>query len=138
MMPAAGESPAMVTVPPVRLAWKRDLALAVGALYVPLLLMCCYTLLCVPCDHCKRSVWIVAPFAPGGFVWEWTRHFLQLPHPTSAVGAIVSGVLSVLITVGLAAWLRRARGRRWRYILLATILVAATFLAYAVFTLMRA
>lgn len=120
------------------LSWARAGALAVGTIYLPLLGMCLYTTAFVSCSHCKQGVWIVAPFAPGGFVWEWTRHFLHLPRAAGVLTATVSGGLSLLIALALAVGLRHTRPGRGRFALLGTAGAAATCLAYAVFALMRA
>jgi hypothetical protein len=121
---------------PARLTWLRALMLSVGAIYLPQFVMCLYTLLFVSCDHCKKGVWLVAPLAPGGFIWEWARHFIGLPRVSGWVGVLVAACLTQLVIVGFAFLLRKSG--RWRYPLLVLMLVASGGLAFVVLGVMRA
>lgn len=104
--------------------WRRATGMAVGAVYAPQFLMCLYTLGFVSCSHCKLAVWQVASVAPGLFIHESARKFLDTPNFSGAGEIAASCILTVMVIAGLVAWLRCAG--RWRFaLLLATMLVSA-------------
>lgn len=120
---------------PARWPWQRAVGLALAVLYGPQLAMCFYTLFWVGCGHCKRTVWVVVPMAPGLFLHEWTRQVAGLPHSSSAAGIAASIGLSAVVVGGLTAWLRCAG--RWRMPLGFLVALAAAALAAALLAAVR-
>lgn len=46
------------------LSWPRAFAFAVTTVYGPFVAMATFMLLFVPCSHCKRTAWVILPWAP--------------------------------------------------------------------------
>jgi len=117
-------------------SWPRAFGLAAGATYVPLLVMCLYTTAFVDCSHCKTHCWVVAPFAPGIFFWMLARHFVELSHETGLWGILATGILTLLLLVGVAAVVRGVG--RWCWLVLVLVMIATSLLAVGMFNLLRA
>jgi len=81
-------------------------------------------------------VLVVAPVAPGGFIYECGRAWFALPHVSSWIEATLAITLSLLVLCGLAAGLRRAGN--WRSVVASLALLAFTWLAHAVLSVVRA
>lgn len=120
---------------PGRISWPRAALLTVCAVYGPQLIMCLCTLGFVSCSHCKAAVWQVAPVAPGLFLYECGRRIFNLPHFSSELGMAFAMALSLLVLVGLAAWLRHAG--RWRVGIVTLVALAAAMLAFALLGAIR-
>lgn len=120
---------------PGRISWPRAALLTVCAVYGPQLIMCLYTLGFVSCSHCKLAVWQVAPVAPGLFLGECGQRIFNLPHFSSELGIAFAIALSLLVLVGLTAWLRHAG--RWRLAILILVALASAMLAFALLSAIR-
>lgn len=120
---------------PGRISWPCAALLTAYAVYGPQLIMCLYTLGFVSCSHCKAAVWQVAPVAPGLFLHESSRQIFNLPRFSSELGMAFAIGLSLLVLVGLTAWLRHAG--RWRLAILILVALASAVLAFALLSAIR-
>jgi Na+-translocating ferredoxin:NAD+ oxidoreductase RnfD subunit len=118
------------------LSRQRATAWTLGAVYLPLLVMCLYTLGWVSCSHCKAAVWQLTPTAPGLFAYELSRQAVDLPHFSGPFGVATSIVLTLLSLAGIAAWLRHAG--RWRIPVATVVVLASSWLAMALLSVVRA
>lgn len=113
-------------------AWWKAIGQSVGVLYAPFAIMVGYTLLAVPCPHCKKAVWEILPLAPGLLpsmvLLRWISD--RLPE---AVLWVTSGGLDLIIVAGLACLIRRGARSKWIGVLvtlaLSSILAVLTLLA---------
>lgn len=115
--------------------WGKAIGQATGAVYAPFVAVALFTLLAVPCPHCKQTVWVILPVAPGLFAGGWGLRQISHALP-SAAPWIVSCVLSVLAVAGVAFALPKARRLKWPVII--GTLVIATALAVLNLMLIRA
>lgn len=110
-----------------RASWRGLYLLAWSALYMPFVAMASYTLVWVPCEHCKMSVWAVFPYGPGlmpvGTAWE----LLKLPRPSNAAWFASALCVSIAMLVGMT-WLLRGRSV---WLKIAVVAVAASYTSFA-------
>ena len=94
-----------------------------------------YTVLFVPCPHCKQAVWQILPAAPGlvpGFLisrslFHWDSQWALW---------ITTGVCEILTVVGLIQLVRR--NRTWAVATLILTLLVSSWFAVMVLALIRA
>jgi hypothetical protein len=115
--------------------WRKATAQAAAVVYAPFAVVAFYTLLFVPCPHCKRAICELLPVAPGLFPSQLVLSHLWRPAPSAAFW-IASGLTTLLATWGLAFGLRR--GGRWRRPILCVVLVIGSVLAVFTLLLIRA
>ena len=117
------------------MSWNRAAGLACLAVYGPFLLMAIYTVLFVSCSHCKATVWMLLPCAPGLFPVEGMRRLLNLSRPDDTIAFIFAFVACVLIVLMLTYFMRRTR---WlRLTTFAVTLGLSTLLAIGTLSLIR-
>ena len=96
---------------------------AAAVVYGPFLAMALYTLLFVPCPHCKRTVWETLPISPGLPLSWLALSRIGYPHTLVAV-CFASAALTLLMVTAVACALRQGGRLKWP-MLIAAILVAS-------------
>src|SRR5688572_7010192 len=117
-------------------SWRSAAALGMLAVYGPFLLMALYTLAFVSCGHCKTTVWMLLPCAPGLFPVEGARQALGVSRWGEGLTFVAAFAVS-LTAVGLLMRLVR-RGGRLRWIVPGVAFVAFSFCAFGVLSMIRA
>jgi hypothetical protein len=118
------------------LSWPRAMAWTLGAAYLPLLAMCLYTLGWVGCSHCKVTVWQLSPIGPGLFLWHLTRAVVDLPRLSDGIELTVAIVLTLPLLTLLAAAFHFSG--RWRIPVGMLLLLGSSWLAFALYSVVRA
>jgi hypothetical protein len=118
------------------LSWRAAAGLSLTAVYAPFILMATYTLLFVPCAHCKKAAWMLLPWAPGLVPLELSRQALNLEQMPEALTFALSFSVSVALVLGLA-WLAQ-RGRRVCLIALGVAFILASVCAWGILHMIRA
>jgi len=132
------DNPASQTIPrAASSSWRRAGLLAVGAVYGPQLLLGFYTLGFVSCQHCRETVWKMMAIAPG-LELALVPMLLLRWHPSfgETVSSIILSFLSLLIVLGVAAWVRR--WPRWRWLFFGWVFLVFSFGAFVLLSLIRA
>ena len=106
-----------------------------AAVWGPYLAMAVYTTIFVPCDHCKRAVWMVLPCAPGVLPVEMVRTLLLTGRPPDHLGLAVALKLSVDGAL-LLGWLAR-RGEPGRTVTLGMALAGGSLAAVGLLAAIR-
>lgn len=122
---------------PLRLTWPCALALAVGAVYGPQLLMGLFTLAAVDCSHCRATIWKMLAITPGIelLLLPWLGFRFHSPFG-DFVNITIVAMLSLLIVTGLALLLRR--WANWRWWVFGGVFLLFSFGAFVLLCLIRA
>lgn len=98
-----------------RATWRRGYGLAWSALYLPFVVTAVFTLLYVPCDHCKETTWSLLPCGPGLIPVGLVVRLLRLSNPveqlwfTSAFFVSAAGLVAMTwLLARLPPWTRIA------------------------------
>jgi hypothetical protein len=117
------------------LVWWKAVGLSIATVYAPFVVMAIYTLLFVPCHHCKTAVCTTLPLAPG-LVVSWLLLARISNHMPAMALWILTGGVDMLVVVGLSFIMRR--GGRWLVVGIVSMLVIASVLAVLTLALIRA
>lgn len=118
-------------------SWKRAWLVSGLAVYGPFAAMGLYTLLFVPCSHCKAAVWMVFPSAPGIISLELARLWLDLPRPPDSIWFLTGMACSAMLLAGVA-WLLRRNSRWLRVSSVVATLIYGAWAAIAILAVIRA
>jgi hypothetical protein len=117
------------------MSWNRAAAFSCLAVYGPSLLMAIYTLLFVSCSHCKATVWMLLPCAPGLLPVETLRRLLNLPRPDDTIAFLFAFLTCISIVFLLTLLIRR--GKWLRLTTIALTVALSTLCAIATLGLIR-
>ncbi len=118
------------------ISWKRAFSLSLLAVYGPFVFMALYTLLFVPCSHCKAAAWTLLPWGPGLLPMEAGRQWLEISRPTDAVAFTFAFIISVFVVLSLAGLVRRSR---WlRFVSIAVALAVFSIIAMGTLNMIQA
>jgi len=117
------------------LSWPRAIAWSAAVVYGPFVAMATYMLLFVRCSHCKRTAWMMVPWAPGVLPVELGFQALGWRPPE----VIRFGMALGLSVAFLLVFARVLRHCGWgRIVLGGLVLVVGSCLAMILMAMIRA